>query len=114
VGTVHLTKVDYLMDDHVNPRRTRSQFEGDPHALTTIEPIMPMHCYMVLTFDPPSYAKDEGNLYWKTAMNEGDLDLLLSNKRKWIYENISMVHLLHQIHTNNYIFNKIFIKHKLA
>jgi hypothetical protein len=63
--------------------------------------------------DPPSYAEAKGNLYWKTYMNEGDLDLLLSNKRKSIYMDISTVHLLHQICTYIYIFNKIFTKHKL-
>jgi hypothetical protein len=69
---------------------------------------------MVLGFYPPAYAEDEWNLYWKTTMNEWDLDLLLSNKRKWIYIDISLVHLLHQVSTHIYIFNKIFTEHKLA
>jgi hypothetical protein len=43
-----------------------------------------------------------------------DLDLLHHNKIKWIYANISLVHLLHQIGTDIYIFNKIFTEHKLA
>jgi hypothetical protein len=114
MGTVHPTDNHYLTDDHVDHRGTRFQFEGDPHVLTTTEPIMCMHCYIVLAFNPQAYAEDEGNLYWKISMNEGDLDLLLSNKRKWIYVDISLVHLLHHIHTNIYIFNKIFTEHNLA
>jgi hypothetical protein len=42
------------------------------------------------------------------------LDLLHYKKRKWICVDISMVHLLHQIHADIYIFNKIFNEHKLA
>jgi hypothetical protein len=42
------------------------------------------------------------------------LDLPLYNKRKWICAGISLVHLLHQICTNIYIFNKIFNELKLA
>jgi hypothetical protein len=47
-----LPTVDYLVDDPVDPRRMRSQFEEDPHALITIKPIIPMHFYMVLASDP--------------------------------------------------------------
>jgi hypothetical protein len=42
------------------------------------------------------------------------LDILHYKKRKWICVDISMVHLLHQICANIYIFNKIFNKHKLG
>jgi hypothetical protein len=42
------------------------------------------------------------------------LDILHYKKIKWIYVDISMVHLLHQICGDIYIFNKIFNKHKLA
>jgi hypothetical protein len=38
-----LSAFDYHMDDPINLRRTRSQFDGDPHMLTTIEPIMHKH-----------------------------------------------------------------------
>jgi hypothetical protein len=55
-----LPTVDDLVDDPVDPRRMRSQFEGDPHALTTTEPIIPMHCYMVLASDPQAYAEVKG------------------------------------------------------
>jgi hypothetical protein len=39
-----------------------------------------------------------------------DLDLLHCNKRKWICMDISLVHLLHYICTNIYIFQNIFTK----
>jgi hypothetical protein len=94
-----LPTIDYLTDDLVDPRRMRSQFEGDPHALIAIKLVMPIHCYMVLASDPPAYAEAEGNLYLKTTMNEGDLGLLLCNKIKSIYADISLVHLLHQLCT---------------
>jgi hypothetical protein len=42
------------------------------------------------------------------------LDILHYKKRKWICVDISMMHLLHQIHADIYIFNKIFNEHKLA
>jgi hypothetical protein len=109
-----LSAFNYHMDDPVHPRRMRSQFEGDPHMLTTIEPILHIHFYIIMASNPQAYATNEGNPYWKTSMNEGDLDILPSNKRKWIYTNISPAHILHQIHTYIYIFNKIFIDHKLA
>jgi hypothetical protein len=41
-------------------------------------------------------------------------DILHYKKRKWISMDISMVNLLHQIHVEIYIFNKIFNEHKLA
>jgi hypothetical protein len=97
--------VDSLMDDPIDHRGAIFQFEGEPHVLTTTKLVMCMHCYIVLAFNPQEYAEDEGNLYCKISMNEEDLDLLLSNQRKWIYVDISLVHLLHHIHTNIYIFN---------
>jgi hypothetical protein len=42
------------------------------------------------------------------------LILLHYKKRKWICVEISMVHLLHHIHADIYIFKKIFNEHKLA
>jgi hypothetical protein len=42
------------------------------------------------------------------------LDIIHYKKIKWICLEISMVHILHQIHADIYIFNKIFNKHKLA
>jgi hypothetical protein len=42
------------------------------------------------------------------------LDIFHYKKIKWICVDISMVHILHHIHANIYIFNKIFNDHKLA
>jgi len=42
------------------------------------------------------------------------LDIFHYNNIKWICVEISMVHILHQIHADIYIFNKIFNEHKLA
>jgi hypothetical protein len=43
-----------------------------------------------------------------------NLDIIHYNKIKWICVEISMTNILHQIHANIYIFNKIFKEHKLA
>jgi hypothetical protein len=56
--------------DPIDPRRIRSQFLDALHALTTTKPLFPMHLYMVLSFDPRTYAKAEGNYYWEATMNE--------------------------------------------
>jgi hypothetical protein len=42
------------------------------------------------------------------------LDILHYKKIEWICVDISMVHILHQICADIYIFNKIFNEHKLA
>jgi hypothetical protein len=42
------------------------------------------------------------------------LDIIHHKKIKWICVEISMMHILHQIRANIYIFNKIFKEHKLA
>jgi hypothetical protein len=42
------------------------------------------------------------------------LDIIHYKKIKWICLKISMVHILHQIRVDIYIFNKIFNEHKLA
>jgi hypothetical protein len=42
------------------------------------------------------------------------LDIFHYKKIKWICVDISMVHILHRIHADIYIFNKIFKEHKLA
>jgi hypothetical protein len=79
-----LMTTDNFAGDPVNPRRKKYQSEVGPHALTSIEPVMPMHFYMVLESDPLTYEKDEGNLYWKNSINDRDLDILSSNIRKRI------------------------------
>ena len=42
------------------------------------------------------------------------LDIIHYKKIKWICVEISMMHILHQIHADIYIFNKIFKEHKLT
>jgi hypothetical protein len=42
------------------------------------------------------------------------LDIIHYKKIKWICVEISMVHILHQIRADIYLFNKIFNEHKLA
>jgi hypothetical protein len=42
------------------------------------------------------------------------LDIIHYKNIKWICVEISMMHILHQIHADIYIFNKIFKEHKLA
>ena len=42
------------------------------------------------------------------------LDIIHYKKIKWICVEISIMHILHQIRANIYIFNKIFKEHKLA
>jgi hypothetical protein len=41
------------------------------------------------------------------------LDIIHYKNIKWICVEISMIHILHQIRANIYIFNKIFNEHKL-
>jgi hypothetical protein len=42
------------------------------------------------------------------------LDIIHYKNIKWICVEISMMHILHQIRADIYIFNKIFKEHKLA
>jgi hypothetical protein len=42
------------------------------------------------------------------------LDIIHYKKIKWICVEISMMHILHQIYADIYIFNKIFKEHKLS
>jgi hypothetical protein len=88
-----------LVGDPTDQRRMRSQFEDPPHALTTTEPVMPMHCYMVLASDLQTYAEAAGNPFWEATMQEEynsllenqtwDLVLLPSDRKlvrcRWVY-----------------------------
>jgi hypothetical protein len=65
--------------DPTDPCRTRSQFEGATHVLTSIEPLYPMHAYMVLASDPHSYAEAEGNTYWDISMDVEYNSLIQNN-----------------------------------
>jgi hypothetical protein len=86
--------------DPVDPWRTRSQFVEPLQDITTMEPFLPIYCYMVLGSNPQSYAKDEGNPHWEETMKEEynslmenntwELVPLPSNKKlvicKWIFK----------------------------
>jgi hypothetical protein len=68
-----------LVGDPTDPRRTRSQFEDPPHVLTTTEPMMPLHCYMVQSSDPQTYREAAGNPFWEATMQE-EYNSLLENQ----------------------------------
>jgi hypothetical protein len=59
-----------LVGDPTNQRGRRFQFEDPPHALTTTEPVIPMHCNIVLASNPHTYAKTAGNPFWEATMQE--------------------------------------------
>jgi hypothetical protein len=44
-----------------------------------MEPIIPMHFYMVLASNPHTYVEDEGNPYWEATMKE-EYNSLLKNQ----------------------------------
>jgi hypothetical protein len=47
-----------------------SQYQDPPHALTSIEPIMHMHFYMVLASDSQTYEDAARNPFWEATMQE--------------------------------------------
>lgn len=62
-------------DDLVSPvknQRTRNlaNIYDAPHALSAIDPIMPMHAYMIQSSDPQTYPKATGNPLWEATMDE--------------------------------------------
>ena len=58
------------MGDLVDLRSTWSQFEEPSHALTTINSVIPMHCYIILALDMQAYAEDVGNPFWEAAIQK--------------------------------------------
>jgi hypothetical protein len=52
----------------LDSRMTRSQHEEPSHVLSSSEPAMPMHCYMVQYIDPHNYNRLVGNPLWKATM----------------------------------------------
>jgi hypothetical protein len=74
-----LQEVGDLVGDPTDQRRMRSQFEDPPHALTTTEPVIPMHFYMVLASYPQTYAEVVGNPFWEATMQE-EYNSLLENQ----------------------------------
>jgi hypothetical protein len=111
----------------LNSRRTRSQNEEPSRILSSSEPAMPMHCYMVQSSDPHTYSKVVGNPLWQAAMQE-EYDSLLKNQTwhlvpippernifrcRWVheikrYKTRQVAKGLHQIHKDFYIFTKTF------
>jgi hypothetical protein len=59
-----------LVSDPADTRRTRSQFFGAPQALAATEPLLPIHCYMLLGSDPKSHSEAAGNPLWEVSMDE--------------------------------------------
>jgi hypothetical protein len=49
-------------------RRTRSDFEETPLALTTTKLIPPRHIFLVQSSDPRSYGEYARNKFWEYAM----------------------------------------------
>jgi hypothetical protein len=74
-----LQEVGDLARDPLDSRRTRSYHEEPSHVLLSSKPVMPMHCYMVKSFDLQSYNEDVGNPLWEAAMQE-EYDSLLENQ----------------------------------
>jgi hypothetical protein len=58
-----------------------SQYQYPPHALTSIEPIMHMHCYMVLASDSQTYEEAARNPFWEATMQKEYKSLL--EKKTW-------------------------------
>ena len=57
------------MGDPVD-QRMQPQFEEPSHALTATKPVIPMHCYMVLSLDSRAYAEATGNPLWEAALQD--------------------------------------------
>jgi hypothetical protein len=57
-----------LVGDPAHTRRTRSDFEEPPLALTASEPMPPRHIFLVQSSDPQSYGEAAGNPFWETPI----------------------------------------------
>jgi hypothetical protein len=68
-----------LVGDPVDTRRTRSDFEEPPIALTATEPFPSIHLFLVQSSDPQSYGEAAGNPFWESAMQE-EYNSLLENQ----------------------------------
>jgi hypothetical protein len=68
-----------LVGDPADTRRTRSDFEEPPLALTTTEPLPPRHIFLVQSSDPQSYGEAAGNPFWESSMQE-EYNSLLENQ----------------------------------
>jgi hypothetical protein len=57
-----------LVGDPPDTRRTLSDFEEPPVALTATEPLPSRHLFLVQSSDPRSYGKAVENPFWESAM----------------------------------------------
>ena len=67
-----------LAGNPLDSRRTRSQHDETSHVFSSLEPAMPMHCYMVQSTDPKNYNSVVGNPLWKATMQK-EYESLLKN-----------------------------------
>jgi hypothetical protein len=68
-----------LVGDPADTRRTQSDFEEPPLALTATKTMPPMHLFLVQSSDPQSYGKTVGNPFWESSMQE-EYNSLLENQ----------------------------------
>jgi hypothetical protein len=94
-----------LVGDPTDTRRTRSDFEEPPLALTATEPFPPMHLFLVQSSDPQYYGEAARNPFWESTMQEEynfllekqtwDLVPLPSGRKlvrcRWVYRTKSIV-----------------------
>jgi hypothetical protein len=67
-----------LVGDPTHTRRTRSDFEEPPIALTATKPFPSRNIFLVHSSDPQSYGEAAGNPFWESAMQE-EYNSLLKN-----------------------------------
>jgi hypothetical protein len=68
-----------LVGDPADTRRTRSNFEEPPIALTVTEPLPSRHLFLVQSSDPQSYGEAARNPFWESTMQE-EYNSLLENQ----------------------------------
>jgi hypothetical protein len=68
-----------LVGDSADTRRTRSNFKEPPIALTSTEPFLSKHLFLVHSSYPESYGEATGNPFWKSSMQE-EYNSLLENQ----------------------------------
>jgi hypothetical protein len=106
VGQTTLQDVGDLVGDPTDTRRTQSDFEEPPLALTSTEPFPPRHIFLVQSSDPQSYGEATGNPFWESSMQE-EYNSLLENQTwdlvplpsgrklvrcRWVYRTKSVAH----------------------
>jgi hypothetical protein len=67
-----------LAGDPLDSRMTQSHHEEPSYVLSSLEPMMHMHCYMVQSTDTQNYNRVVGNPLWQAAMQK-EYDSLLQN-----------------------------------